>query len=136
MDFREILFFYLVIFGFFSFDALPTIIMHIQYFCANRNAAIIVRHQERMFLYIKNGIRENYSFDEIEMIIYEVGFGNGAWYSFSDYRYFVLVMKNGKKILISSLMLRYNKDIVERMFGMKVATKARIFPFVKREYLD
>jgi hypothetical protein len=86
--------------------------------------------------YAQKGEHLNYSFDDIEQIIYVTGNGNGAWYSFSEYRYFVLVFKDGKKILISCLMFRYNKAIIEAMFGVQVKGKRGFYPWVRKEIVS
>jgi hypothetical protein len=116
---------------FFMLDALPTIRCHLQYLAANRNATLIVRPQLRTLSYTRDEEHYDYSFDDIQQIIYVAGFGNGAWYSFSEYRYFVLIFKDGKQILISSLMISYNKKSLEGMFGITVKTKMRLIPTIR-----
>jgi hypothetical protein len=117
----------------FSFDVLPTIILHLQYFSVNRNAILVVRDQQRMLSYSRNGERFDYSFDDIDRIFYVAGWGNDQWYSFSDYRYFVLAFKDGRKILISCLMIKFTRQGLEGMFGIEVPIKRRPpFPFIRK----
>lgn len=116
---------------FFMLDALPTIVLHLQYLSANRHAILVVREQQRTLSYTRDGEHLDYSFDDIEKILFVAGYGNGAWYSFSEYRYFVLVFKDGKAILITSLMIKYDKQILERTFGIQVKTKMRLIPLVR-----
>jgi hypothetical protein len=120
---------YLIIF---MFDAFPTILLHLQYLSVNRNAMLVVREQQRTLSYIQEENHLDYSFDSIEQIMYIAGYGNGAWYSFSEYRYFVLVFTDGNKILISSLMMKYDKKKLESIFGMQVKTDMRFYPFIRR----
>ena len=61
------------------------------------------------------------------------GVGNGQWYSFSEYRYFVLAFKDGKKILITCLMIKFTRQTLESMFGKKVTIRrAPAFPFIRK----
>ena len=78
---------------FFLFDAVPTVVLHLEYLTANLGTTLIVRDQHRTLSYTKKGEHLDYSFDDIEQVIYVAGYGNGAWYSFSEYRYFVLSLK-------------------------------------------
>ena len=113
-------------------DVLPTIILHLQYVRANRNAILIVRDQQRTLSYNRNSEQFDYSFDDIEQIFYVAGWGNDQWYSFSDYRYFVLSFKDGKKILISCLMIKFTKQSLARMFEKELIIKRRPpFPFIR-----
>ena len=115
------------------FDVLPTIILHLQYLRANRNAILVVRDQQRTLSYSRNGERFEYSFDDINQIFYVAGWGNDQWYSFSDYRYFVLAFKDGRKILITCLMIKFTRQSLESMFAIKIPIKRRPpFPFIRK----
>jgi hypothetical protein len=115
------------------FDVLPTIILHLQYLKANRNAIFVVREQQRTLSYSRNGEKFNYSFDDIEQIYYVAGWGNDQWYSFSDYRYFILTFKDGREILITCLMINFTRQSLERMFGKALTIKRRPpFPFIRK----
>ena len=117
--------------GIFMFDALPTIILHLQYLSANRNAVLVVRQRQRTLSYTRKKEHLDYSFDDIAEVVYVAGYGGGAWYSFSEYRYFVLAFKDGKSILISCLMIKFDKMLLEEMFGIPVKAKIMGMPFVK-----
>jgi len=122
-------------FVFFTFDGLPTIILHLQYLSANRYSTLVIHGQDRMLSYTRQDEHLNFSFDDIEKIIYVAGLGNGAWYSFSEYRYFVLVLRDERKILISSLMMKFDKKDLERIFGMPMKqSKLPLFPLIRKEY--
>src|SRR5260221_10909746 len=55
---------------FFMLDAFPTIVLHLQYLSANRNATLVVRDQQRTLSYTREGEHLDYSFDDIEKIIF------------------------------------------------------------------
>jgi hypothetical protein len=124
-----------VIYGFFFlWDALPTIICHWQYTLANRGARLIVRRHDRTLSYITKREKLDFSFDDIERIDYVMGYGNGAFYSSSQYRFYVLVFKDGKKILITSLLMSYEKKVeIEYLYGLQVKSIGRAFPWIKKK---
>lgn len=117
--------------GIFMLDGLPTIILHLQYLSANRNTVLIFRKQQRTLSYTRKEKTFDYSFDDIAEALYVAGYGGGAWYSFSEYRYFVLAFKDGKSILISCLMIKFDKALLEGIFGIPVKSKIMGMPFVK-----
>jgi hypothetical protein len=117
---------------FFLFDALPTIVLYFQYLAVNRNTQLVIKHQSPSLTWSENGVKRDYSFDEIARVIYVAGYGGGAWYSFSEYRYFVLVFKDGEKALITSLMIDFDKSGLEMLFKRQVTTRIGFFPWVRR----
>jgi len=120
---------------FFFFDGCPTIVLHLQYLAANRHTTLVVRDQLQTLSVCQDGVTSDYSFHDIAQVIYFAGYGNGAWYSFSEYRFFVLAFKDGKKVVISSLMMKYDKKMLERMFGKQVETRMGLFPWIKSKDL-
>ena len=115
---------------FFLLDACPTLFLHFQYLAANRGTVLLIRPEQRTVSYTRGADHFERSFDELDSILYVTGFGNGAWYSFSEYRYCKLLFKDGRSVVITCLMVKDIKYVMERAFGMQVTNKTRGIPYI------
>lgn len=115
---------------FFLFDILPTIIVHVQYLKANWEAVLIINREHQTLTYTGPQGSLSYHFSDIAGLERVVSYGDGAWYSFSEYRYYRIIFLDGKQIVITSLMIPDIQFTLERNFGMVGKRKAKAVAFI------
>ena len=71
-----------------------------------------------------------YHFEDIERVEHVASYGGGSWYSFSEYRYFRIKFKDQKEIVITSLMMKDIKHIMEPLLGVSAHKKLKLVAFI------
>ncbi len=78
--------------GVFIINVLPVIIVHTQYYLANRGANLIIDLNKRVLIYSTKTQRYKYSFGDIKILDHHVSYGGGSgWYTFGEYRYYRVI---------------------------------------------
>jgi len=123
--------FFYVFAGFFLLDILPTLLVHFQYWLANRNALLMIDRKNQKISYSTPQQRLRYGFDEITSFKHFASYGGGAWYSFSEYRYFKITFVDNSEIIVTCLMMKDIKDVFELLLSRKAEKKLSIVAFIK-----
>lgn len=113
------------------FDILPAVLLHIQYLRVNKGATFTIDKEHRKVYYQSADEDLAYDFDDIVGLEHVASYGGGAWYSFSEYRYYKITFRDGKVIFITSLMMKDIKVVMEMLLGMKATKKLKALAFVK-----
>jgi hypothetical protein len=116
----------------FLLDILPTLVVHVQYWLANRNSVLTISKELHQLTYSDKFQMLSYSLDDIIKLLHVASFGGGSWYSFSEYRYFRITFSDGKEIVITSLMVKDVKYVLEMLLGYKADKKLRAVAFIRR----
>ena len=115
---------------FFLLDICPALLVHIQYLTINKGAALVINTELKTINYTTRKESFLYHFDDIELLRHVASFGGGAWYSFSEYRYYRIVFKDKKEIVITCLMVKDIKNTLEMLLRMKAQKKLKVVAFV------
>ena len=115
----------------FILDILPTLILHVQYWMANRNSVFVINKELHKLTYSNPYQSNSYNFDEIASLLHVASYGGGSWYSFAGYRYFKITFKDGKEFIITSLMVKDIKYVIEMLLNRKADKKLRAFAFIQ-----
>ncbi|MBS1663675.1 MAG: hypothetical protein JST68_21710 [Bacteroidetes bacterium] len=120
-----------IIIFFMIIDIVPTLIAHVQYCLANWGSALIIDKQARMIRYISKAGDLSYHFGDIERLEHTASYGGGSWwYSFSEYRYFRIKFKDQKEIIVTSLMMKDIKFVLEPLLGISAHKKLKLVAFI------
>lgn len=118
--------------GVFILNVLPVIIVHIQYYLANRRANLNIDIEKRILNYTSPKQHCEYSFDDIKYLDHHVSYGGGSgWYTFSEYRYYKITFKDNKVINITCLMINDIQNKLEKLLDRKAEKFPAIIPFIK-----
>jgi hypothetical protein len=115
-----------------SFDIVPTLLVHIQYYRANKDAVLDINRELRTISYETPRETLSYHFDDIGSFVRVDSWGAGAWYSFAEYRYYKITFTDKKEIIITSLMIRDIKSVLELDLRMEAVKKHRVVAFIKK----
>ena len=124
--------FFLMISIFFLIDVLPTLIIHIQYYCFSKDIEITVDLLNKTVEYNKKEDRFIIGFAEVTEINYYVAFvkPTGA-HSFGEYRYIELVVPNTQNILITCLMNENIELRIPNQLKKPLNKIGKTFPLIK-----
>jgi hypothetical protein len=117
----------------FLLDILPTLLVHIQYYQANKGAVLDIDRALHRISYVTAKEVIAYNFDDIESFVRMDSWGAGAWYSFAEYRYYKIVFKDKKEIIVTSLMIKNIKYVLEPLLNISADKKRRPIAFIKKE---
>jgi hypothetical protein len=116
---------------FFLLDILPTVILHIQYLFKNWNSELSLNKEKRKLAYVSSTENLEYSFDEILSVHHFASYGGGTRvYSFGEYRYFKIIFKDNKQIIITCLMINNIKMTLEKLLDIVPEKWLRIIAFI------
>lgn len=113
-------------------DILPTILVHIQYYKANRGVTFEIYREIRELRYTTENENLTYKFDDIVSFVQVISYGAGGWFSFRDYRYFEIVFKDEKRIFVTSLLIKDIKYVLEGYLLRAANKKYRLVAFIRK----
>jgi hypothetical protein len=125
---------YVIIF-LFVIDIFPTLFLHIQYYNQNRKTVFIIDNLNKTATYINPQLNIIFRFTDIakfEHIESSVGKGAPGWYSFGDYKYCRITLKDNMEIIITCLMISNIRNTLELKFGIKADSKFRALAFISK----
>ena len=115
-------------------DLLPLFILHIQYYIRNKNSILTINRTDRFFIYKEKEAEKLFHFNEILFIKCITSYGNGkispGWYSFGQYRYCKIGLKNHEEIIITSLMVPDIDQTLEWMLGIRAERVLKWLPLL------
>lgn len=114
-----------------TFDILPTLLVHIQYYRVNKDAVLDINQQLRTISYITSRETLSYHFDDIASLIRVDSWGAGAWYSFAEYRYYKITFTDKREIFVTSLMIKDIKYTLEPLLHLQAEKMRRPIAFIK-----
>lgn len=114
----------------FLLDILPTLLVHCQYLIRNWGATLIINKDLETVKYISSSENLTYKFEDIDHLEHIASYGGGGWYSFGQYRYFKIVFKDGKSVIVTCLMVKDIKLIFETLLGIKAVKKLKAVAFI------
>jgi len=117
----------------FSLMVLPVLILHSQYYKQNRKSEFIVDKRNREIFYHSPKINIESSFDNIRSLESYCSFAEKqAIYTFSDYRYFKIILLDGQEIIITSLMMYDIKNKMEELLSIKAERHFGFLALIKK----
>src|SRR6185437_3620318 len=123
-------FFALAFLAAFLFDICPPLIAHTQYYIANSHATLTIDKEDQILMYNSPKECMSYHFDDIAVVEHVASYGGGAWYSFSEYRYFRITFKDKKQLIITCLMMEDIKDTLEMLLRVRAQKKMKLVAFI------
>jgi hypothetical protein len=116
---------------FFILDILPTLIVHIQYLFKNWKSVLTINNENKKLTYVSRFDNLEYSFDDILSFQHIASYGGGTGvYSFGEYRYFKILFKDNKQIIITCLMINNIKTTLEKLLGIVPEKRLRIIALI------
>jgi hypothetical protein len=110
---------------------LPTILVHVQYLSRNYNSEFLIDQLQQKCVYKENGSQFVFSFSDIEDLEHHASFGGGSyWYSFGEYRYYKITLKDKENFYITSLMHPKLKWDFERILDRQAEKKLSLIAFL------
>lgn len=117
----------------FIISVLPVIIVHTQYYIANRGANLNVDIEKGILNFTSPKQYYEYSFDDIKYLDHHVSYGGGSgWYTFGEYGYYKITFKDNREINITCLMMNDIQNKLEKLLGRKAEKFPAIIPFIKK----
>lgn len=124
--------FYIYVFLFlFLCDILSTLTLHLQYYIRNKGAVLTINSEQQIISYGKNNYSESFSFSDIESIERVSSYAFGSyWYSFDEYRYYQVYLKNKIRLIITCMMINNIEENFERRLQIRPQKRLRIYAFL------
>ncbi len=111
----------------FTIDTLPTIAVHLQYWKINHDALLEIDTQVCTITYTSPNQNSKYSFQDISTLHYYYSYvKNSGWHSFGVYRYYKIIFRDGKEIIITCLMMSNIDKILEDLLGIKAGKHGQL----------
>jgi hypothetical protein len=111
-------------------DILPTLLVHIQYYQANKGAVLDIDRTLHRISYVNAKKTLTYNFEEIESFVRMDSWGTGVWYSFAEYRYYKITFLDKNEIIVTSLMIKDIKDVLELLLNRSAYKRRRPIAFI------
>jgi len=73
-----------VFLGLFLLDGVPALLVHLQYWMANRRTVLKIDKEHRQLSYITPNGTQVHHFDDIALLQHFASYGGGSWYSFAN----------------------------------------------------
>ena len=126
------LFFYMLLISL-IIVALPSPLIHLQYYRLNRHMAININVTEKTIAFTVNGSTESIAFDKVKAI--KIVFHESPYSTWSSYQYTLLSTDSGKRYIITSLLIKRQQEIFKYL-DLNFSIERRTFPFVREEELQ
>jgi hypothetical protein len=116
---------------------IPSIILHIQYLIWNNNSLLEIDMVTFSISYQTKSEVLSYKFSDIEKLtLYANGGhisykGTIEYYPSDAYRYYEIVFKDGKRMIITCFMIQNIENVLEKILNIKAIRKFRILPIIK-----
>lgn len=124
---------YIVFIFFFLIDALPTFVLHLQYWLENHDSILNIDIVKQEFNYSTSKQKLNYSFSDIAKVDYYRNLGKGSgWHSFGQYRYYKITCTNKTKIIVTCLMINDIENTLEILLKVKAEQHAKWLCLIDR----
>jgi hypothetical protein len=116
----------------FCLDTLPALILHIQYFLANKSSLFVIDKVKRTILYKSSRMNTGeVSFNAIKSLEYHVSYGRSTGvYSFARYRYYKINLNNSDKFIITCLMINDIENTLPMLLEIKAEKELSFFPAI------
>jgi hypothetical protein len=112
---------------------LPPICLHIQYYQLNKVIRLEVDSTSKQFTICRDGSSKVVLFGNIkDVVMYFGGKSDTTW---SEYQYSVIETIDGDQILITSLLLRYQREFFSNL-NIRADSKEVFFPWVRRGHIQ
>jgi len=116
----------------FVLTILPVLILHIQYYRANKSSELMIDKRNRKLRYITDLVDLEVSFGDIEFLHFYGSFaGDSGLYTFSAYRYFKIILKDKQEIFITSLMMYDIKNKLPELLSMEAISHFSFLATIK-----
>jgi len=115
---------------------LPVIILHIQYLLYNKKAKLSLNSSSGLITFGNGNVSYQFKKEDISVFDYYATIGYytskdySSWYTFGPYRYYRIILKNGSKIILTSLMINDIENKLEPIIGLEAERKFRAVPFI------
>ena len=106
-----------------------TIYLHLEYYFANRGVILYIKNKQGELIYYKNGHEEILIpsiIKRIEIHQSRLYKKNGGMFPTDNYRFYKIVLKDGRKIIITSLLCSNLNYVIEGKMKVKERTIASI----------
>jgi len=112
-------------------DILPTLLVHIQYYQANKGAVLDIDSTLHRIRYVIAKQTLTYNFEDIESFVRMDSWGTGIWYSFAEYRYYKLTFTDKNEIIVTSLMIKNIEYVLEPLLNRSAYKRRRPIAFIE-----
>lgn len=110
---------------------LPAIAVHLQYLIKNFSTVFVVDISAQKCFYTDKFSSYEFTISDIDYLEHHASYGGGAnWYSFGEYRYFNIFLKDQKSFIITSLMDPNIKSNLEKSLAIQAEKKLTLIAFL------
>lgn len=124
--------FFVVPIAIFIVGVLPAIIIHINYYLANRGDTLLFSFQDRIVTIIHKGNSTTFTLDDIDHIekymSYNLAADRSGVIPWDDYNHTIIYLKNGQEFIVTSLLVPNLRLPLE---GDKIVVKTNFYRLVK-----
>lgn len=120
-----------VFLGLFLLDGMPALLVHLQYWRANKSTVLKIDKERQRLTYITPHGTQVHPFEDIASLEHVASYGGGSWYSFSEYRYFKITFNDNSEIIVTCLMMSNIKELFEILLGRKAKKRLKVVAFIK-----
>lgn len=115
------------------FSTIPTLCLHIQYYLKNRQAVFSIDCQSETLFYVQKNVSLHYHFNDIKKIERVASYGKGTGvYSFSEYRYYNIILNDDTKIVITCLMINDIEKTLKNLLKREIEKKFKLLAFISK----
>ncbi|HEY1019046.1 MAG TPA: hypothetical protein VGE25_08620 [Sediminibacterium sp.] len=116
---------------FFLIDALPTLIVHLQYWLKNRGCELIIDTQSKTISFEEPNRKKVYSFDQIKSLHYYNSYASGTgWHSFGQYRFYKIAFNDETEIFVTCLMVNSIEKTIPMLLRIDGEKHLKIVAFL------
>jgi hypothetical protein len=110
----------------------PTLVLHIEYFFANKSSKFVIDYENESIEYLKGDTLLKYPFSEISRIVVylapSIKRGSSVKYlPFEKYNFAKFFFKGGDEMIITSLLIGNLDQEIDNFKGPEIIKKSRLF---------
>lgn len=124
--------FFVIPISIFMIGVLPTIIIHINYYLANRGDSLMFSSQDSIITITHKGKPTTFTLDDIDHIekymSYNLAANRSGVIPWDDYNHAIIYLKDGQEFIVTSLLVPNLNLLLE---AEKIVIKTNFYRFVK-----
>ena len=113
------------------FDIIPTIIIHFQYLFHDWKSLLIINSLNNSFEYKSSSKQIQCLLSDILYLEHYASYGGGTgFYSFAEYRYTKIVLKDNVEIIVTCTMINNIKNVLPILLNLNPEKRLRVIAFI------
>ena len=123
--------FYLIFAGFFLLDIMPALIVHVQYLIKNSGVVLTVDASQKKLTFDDKGHLTEVQFSDLTRLIRVASYGSKTGvYSFGNYRYYKLILKDGSQFIVTCLLINKIEENLISLLNFEEEMQLKLVAFI------